>query len=106
MIRSKKVIIAVVIIIIVGVMALWFLIKGGEEPVACTMDAKQCPDGSYVGRVPPKCDFAACPEVENPCMVCVGGCDTCPEGCDECLIGIDKRLKDRNTKWYYHPNSR
>ncbi len=29
-------------------------------PVACTMDAKACPDGSYVGRVAPKCEFAPC----------------------------------------------
>ncbi len=27
----------------------------------CTMDAKQCPDGSYVGRSGPKCEFKACP---------------------------------------------
>lgn len=27
----------------------------------CTMDAMQCPDGSYVGRVPPSCNFAPCP---------------------------------------------
>lgn len=31
------------------------------EPVACTMDAKMCPDGSYVGRTGPTCEFAACP---------------------------------------------
>ncbi|TSC84698.1 MAG: Uncharacterized protein G01um101413_82 [Parcubacteria group bacterium Gr01-1014_13] len=31
------------------------------EPVMCTMDAKQCPDGSYVGRSGPKCEFAKCP---------------------------------------------
>lgn len=31
------------------------------ELVACTMDAKQCPDGSYVGRVAPDCSFAPCP---------------------------------------------
>jgi len=30
-------------------------------PVACTMEAKICPDGSYVGRSGPKCEFAACP---------------------------------------------
>ena len=30
-------------------------------PVACTMDAKLCPDGSYVSRVAPSCEFAACP---------------------------------------------
>jgi hypothetical protein len=29
--------------------------------VFCTMDAMMCPDGSYVGRVPPSCQFAACP---------------------------------------------
>ncbi|HTK33346.1 MAG TPA: hypothetical protein VL335_02235, partial [Candidatus Paceibacterota bacterium] len=31
------------------------------EPVVCTMEAKQCPDGSYVGRSGPQCEFAACP---------------------------------------------
>lgn len=30
-------------------------------PVMCTMEAKICPDGSYVGRVGPDCHFAACP---------------------------------------------
>lgn len=35
---------------------------GNEEGdfIACTMDAKQCPDGSYVGRVAPDCEFAPC----------------------------------------------
>ncbi|MFA5186250.1 MAG: hypothetical protein WC551_07215 [Patescibacteria group bacterium] len=31
------------------------------QPIACTMEAKQCPDGSYVGRSGPNCEFAACP---------------------------------------------
>lgn len=30
------------------------------KPVACTMDAKQCPNGTYVGRTGPKCEFV-CP---------------------------------------------
>ncbi|MFO0739432.1 MAG: hypothetical protein U0270_26275 [Labilithrix sp.] len=30
-------------------------------PVACTDDAMKCPDGSYVGRTGPKCEFAPCP---------------------------------------------
>lgn len=34
------------------------------EPVACTMDAKVCPDGSAVGRVGPHCEFAPCPGEE------------------------------------------
>lgn len=32
-----------------------------EQPVACTMDAKLCPDGSAVGRQGPNCEFAPCP---------------------------------------------
>jgi len=35
----------------------------GNTPVACTMDAKMCPDGSYVGRIGPNCEFAKCPNV-------------------------------------------
>jgi hypothetical protein len=37
-----------------------------EEPVFCTQDAKQCPDGSYVGREGPKCEFKACPTTSTP----------------------------------------
>jgi hypothetical protein len=40
--------------------------EGEEEEIACTMDAKICPDGSAVGRVAPKCEFAACPALETP----------------------------------------
>src|SRR5690242_5084148 len=36
-------------------------IPNPNQPVACTMDAKMCPDGSYVGRVGPNCEFAMCP---------------------------------------------
>jgi hypothetical protein len=28
---------------------------------ACTQEAKQCPDGSYVSRTGPNCEFQACP---------------------------------------------
>lgn len=30
-------------------------------PMACTQEAKVCPDGSYVGRTGPSCEFAPCP---------------------------------------------
>ncbi len=33
--------------------------------VACTMEAKMCPDGSAVGRTEPNCEFAPCP-TQNP----------------------------------------
>ena len=35
------------------------------KPVACTMDAKQCPDGSYVSRISPKCEFAECSDLKT-----------------------------------------
>lgn len=31
------------------------------EGIACTMEAKQCSDGSWVGRSGPNCEFAPCP---------------------------------------------
>jgi hypothetical protein len=33
--------------------------------VACTQEAMECPDGSYVGRTGPNCEFAACPNAET-----------------------------------------
>jgi hypothetical protein len=40
-----------------------YVIKPVPEPeqVFCTQDAKLCPDGSYVGRIGPHCEFALCP---------------------------------------------
>src|SRR5258706_9652825 len=35
------------------------------DGVVCTQEAKLCPDGSYVGRTGPKCEFAACPNVSS-----------------------------------------
>ncbi len=32
---------------------------------ACTLDAKLCPDGSAVGRIPPACEFAPCPSASS-----------------------------------------
>lgn len=37
-----------------------------ENPQACPMDAKVCPDGSSVGRNPETCEFLPCPVVPEP----------------------------------------
>ena len=60
----KVLIILIILVVLTGVwLSLKFIIGGSPaEPIACTMDAKQCPDGSYVSRIPPNCDFAACLE--------------------------------------------
>lgn len=40
--------------------------KMGEQKnngIACTQEAKLCPDGSAVGRTGPNCEFALCPDI-------------------------------------------
>jgi len=70
---KKTIIIIVIVLILLGVawFVLRFLIGGSEKPTVCTMDAKLCSDGSYVGRVPPDCNFSLCPKedlitIESP----------------------------------------
>lgn len=54
----------VLLLIIAGVLAIgggtyWYFVQ--SKPVVCTQEAKQCPDGSYVGRTGPNCEFVPCP---------------------------------------------
>lgn len=42
--------------------SIWQLLDNSSDGIYCTMEAKQCPDGSYVGRTGPKCEFTACPQ--------------------------------------------
>ncbi len=43
--------------------SIWQLSTVSWDKFYCAQDAKLCPDGSYVGRVAPKCDFAECPSL-------------------------------------------
>ena len=67
----SKTIVALIIVLLVG-LGLFALTKKATAPeqVACTMEAMQCPDGSYVGRSGPKCEFAPCP---TPTATTTGG---------------------------------
>jgi Immunoglobulin-like domain of bacterial spore germination len=65
-----KIIYGLVVVAVLAGVASFFISKSEpvatipgvpEDQVMCTMDAKQCPDGSYVGRTGPKCEFV-CPE--------------------------------------------
>lgn len=70
---TTKTVLWIIVILVVAIGA-YAIFGGGDEAVSedvdlnnggnsvvCTMDAKLCPDGSYVGRVGPNCEFAACP---------------------------------------------
>src|SRR3989344_3263376 len=47
--------------LIILLLALVLLAACAPQQVACQADAQACPDGSYVSRVPPSCEFAPCP---------------------------------------------
>jgi len=53
-------VVAVVILLVIGSSAYIYINKEPVNPIACTMEAKQCPDGSYVGRTGPQCEFTEC----------------------------------------------
>jgi hypothetical protein len=60
------------IILIFFILSLYLLascIQEVEKPIGCTLDAKICPDGSAVGRIPPDCEFAPCPTIPSPTVI-------------------------------------
>ncbi len=69
-----KVKIIIAFLVIAGVSAYLFYNnqKEGGEWVACTMDAKICPDGSAVGRSGPQCQFDACPTIKESTKAKIG----------------------------------
>ena len=54
-----------VLLAVLGVIFYVMSRQSSPGTVACTMEAKLCPDGSYVGRTGPNCEFALCPEATS-----------------------------------------
>ena len=50
--------------VVVGVLSVGYLAlaesRTGDKPIVCTQEARQCPDGSFVSRTGPNCEFATC----------------------------------------------
>ncbi len=56
------------------------------QPVGCTLEVKLCPDGSYVGRTGPNCEFAECSQ-----EVCLKEGEIYGTGYDkDCCPGLTK----------------
>jgi len=69
---SKKIIYLILIVIVILAVGYFVVPKvvnqqkqTNNNQVACTMEAKICPDGSSVGRIGPNCEFALCPEADK-----------------------------------------
>lgn len=56
---------AILVAIAAAGAAFYAVSKPPAGPVACSMEAKLCPDGSTVGRTGPNCEFSACPGENN-----------------------------------------
>src|SRR3989344_2151883 len=70
-----------VLLVILGIVMFLVPQTSPSQPQACTMDAKLCPDGSYVGRTGPDCEFALCPAEAS------GEGGACPETGDAPVVG-------------------
>lgn len=61
----KQLLLGVLILVLIGVGGFMYRnaleAPGGGDEIACTMEARICPDGSGVGRQGPLCEFAPCP---------------------------------------------
>jgi hypothetical protein len=64
---NTKILIILIVIVLLGAggFFVWQNFFNKLEPISCTQEAKLCPDGSYVGRTGPNCEFAECPDNET-----------------------------------------
>lgn len=71
MLKSMDKNVQIFLLIVILVVLAWLVSLIGqpqlEEPelIFCTAEAKMCPDGSFVGRIPLRCDFVPCPQLDN-----------------------------------------
>lgn len=71
--------IALIILIGIGGFLYRSVTEQPKGPIACTMDAKICPDGTGLGRSGPSCSFPVCPP-PNIDLPIVGIVFALPEG--------------------------
>ena len=67
--KDKGFALIIIVLIVIAILVLggiyYFVVNNTPEPVACTEEAKLCPDGSAVGRTGPNCEFAECPPLAD-----------------------------------------
>ena len=83
--KPKPLITTIIIVLIIIGIIIRISFPLDKEIIACTEDAKMCPDGvTYVARIAPDCEFAPCPSkecsVDSDCVV-FGETGECNCGC-------------------------
>lgn len=82
------IIIAVATIILFGGVFTYQYYYSAQKQVACTQEAKLCPDGSYVSRSGPDCQFAECPKTADQTFVTKEECEE-KTGCKCDFVACD-----------------
>ncbi|HYD92984.1 MAG TPA: hypothetical protein VEB18_00785 [Candidatus Paceibacterota bacterium] len=88
----KSLIFGIVLILLIGIGGFFYRTVSEQSPtVACTEEAKICPDGTSVGRIPPSCEFAECPVTNRVSVAEAGLSFVVPAGyhADENAYGAD-----------------
>ncbi|CAB9523274.1 chitinase [Seminavis robusta] len=67
------------------------------DELVCTLDVQECPDGSFVGRVPPNCDFGDCVVCPLDVLICSDNSTVVRDPSNDCQfepcpMEISKRL--------------
>lgn len=58
------IIVGALVFVVIGA-GIFLIFKKQPKQIACTQEAKICPDGTAVGRTGPNCEFAPCPVVAD-----------------------------------------
>lgn len=71
--RKSLIITTIIVLIFVGIAFGIYYYVISNDIIACTEDARICSDGTAVVRIPPSCEFEACPDedisiIGNACM--------------------------------------
>ena len=68
---KKNLLILIFVLMIVTVLSFYFFVFKPEEvkPVICPDEQKECPDGTFVKKIPPKCEFESCPGEEDGILI-------------------------------------
>ena len=77
----KTLLLGIIVIVIVGVGGLVYrnAVEHPNQPIACPLDARVCPDGTTLGRTGQSCTFPACPP-PNVTLDSVGIAYAIPDG--------------------------
>ncbi|MFH0961485.1 MAG: hypothetical protein V1820_02275 [archaeon] len=85
-------------VFVLALLGLALIEKSFSGNVGCTEEAKVCPDGSAVGRIPPNCEFAPCPTSNSG----TGACSTD----SDCVPASDCHPSSCINQAYYKPSNR